>query len=99
MVNPKVAEGDKKPQLQLIPLAALEAAAGALSDGCRKYGPANWRTTGVSKSVYVGAALRHITAYYEGEEVAEDSGVHHLGHAIACLAILLDGNKYEVMEP
>jgi len=98
-VNPKVAEGDKKPQLQLIPLVALEATAGALSDGCKKYGPANWRTTGVSKSVYVGAALRHIFAYNEGELYAEDSGVHHLGHAIACLCILLDGNDKEVMEP
>lgn len=98
-MNPKVAEGDKKPQLQLIPLAALVAAAGAFSDGCNKYGPANWRTSGVSKGVYVGAALRHLLAYNEGDRIASDSGVHHLGHAIACLSILLDGEEWGVLEP
>jgi hypothetical protein len=29
-------------------------------------------------------------AWFNGEECAQDSGVHHLAHAMACLAILLD---------
>jgi hypothetical protein len=32
-------------------------------------------------------------AWFDGEEVASDSGVHHLGHAMACLAILLDAQE------
>jgi hypothetical protein len=40
--------------------------------------------------VYVDAALRHLNAWFDGEQEASDSGVHHLGHARACMAILLD---------
>jgi hypothetical protein len=62
----------------------------ALMDGARKYGPYNWRDEGVSASTYISAAERHIRAWLDGETDAADSKVHHLGHAIACLAIILD---------
>jgi hypothetical protein len=29
-------------------------------------------------------------AWLDGEDNAEDSGQHHLGHALACIAIILD---------
>ena len=35
----------------------------------------------------------HLNAWAEGEEAAPDSGVHHLGHARACLGILLDAQE------
>lgn len=90
-VNPKDAVGQKKAPLHLIPVAALAAEAGAFRDGVRKYGAANWRTTGVQASVYIAAALRHISLWYDGgEDVASDSKVKHLGHARACLGIVLD---------
>lgn len=89
--NPKSAQGAKKHSLRLFPLPAQVAACAALEDGCTKYGAANWRETGVAASVYMDAALRHMFQYFDGgEQVASDSGVHHLGHAIACLAIILD---------
>jgi hypothetical protein len=59
-------------------------------DGARKYGPYNWREEGVSAVTYVSAAMRHLRDWLDGEEEAPDSGVHHLGHAVACLAIILD---------
>jgi hypothetical protein len=40
--------------------------------------------------IYVDAAMRHLIQWIDGEEEAEDSGVHHLAHAAACCAILLD---------
>lgn len=64
--------------------------ADAFADGAQKYGPANWRVDPVSASTYVNAALRHLFSWYDGERDATDSGCHHLGHAAACLAILLD---------
>ena len=89
--NPKSVQGAKKHSLRLFPLPAQVAACAALEDGCKKYGAANWRETGVASSVYMDAALRHMFQYFDGgEQVASDSGVHHLGHAIACLAIILD---------
>jgi hypothetical protein len=68
--------------------------ADAFADGAKKYGPANWREDPVSTSTYINAAYRHILAYFDGGETsAEDSGVHHLGHAAACLGIILDAEE------
>jgi len=88
--NPKTRFGRAKPPIGLIPGPALVHMAEAFRDGAEKYGPANWRVDPVSSSTYVDAALRHLLSWYDGEEEAQDSGVHHLGHAAACLAILLD---------
>jgi hypothetical protein len=89
-VNPKDLLGAKKLSLTGMPAVAIALGNAAMADGKAKYGPYNWRDNNVISSVYVDAAMRHMLAWFEGEEVAEDSGVHHLGHAIACLAILVD---------
>lgn len=89
--NPKTAQGLKKHGLRLCPTVALLHLNAALADGVAKYGAANWREKGVPASIYVDAALRHIAQWYDGgEDVASDSKVKHLGHAMACLAIILD---------
>ena len=88
--NPKTKYGKAKPAIGLIPGPALLHIADAFGDGAQKYGPANWRVDPVSASTYINAALRHLYSWFDGEELAEDSGVHHLGHAAACLAIVLD---------
>ncbi len=88
--NPKDLVGQTKAQMHLIPPAAKIALAEALMDGAKKYQPYNWREKGVRTSVYLSACERHLMSYLDGEELAKDSGVHHLGHAMACLAILLD---------
>ncbi len=88
--NPKDLVGQTKAQLWLTPPAAKIALAEALTDGAKKYGPYNWREKGVRASVYLSAAERHILSWLDGEDNASDSGVHHLGHAMACYAILLD---------
>lgn len=88
--NPKDLVGQTKLQTWLAPRPAMIALVEALTDGAHKYGPYNWRENGVRATVYISAAERHLMAYLDGENVAEDSGVHHLGHAMACFAILLD---------
>jgi hypothetical protein len=88
--NPKTAQGAKKVPLHLVPPALTHYAAAAFADGAEKYGPYNWRESRISASTYYAAALRHMSAWWDGEEVAPDSGVHHLGHAAACIAMLLD---------
>jgi hypothetical protein len=88
--NPKDLVGQTKAQMWLIPPAAKVALAEALMDGASKYQPYNWREKGVRASVYLAAAERHAMAFLDGEDVAADSLVHHLGHAMACYAILLD---------
>lgn len=91
--NPKTAFGAKKLPLELVPPSAVAALAEAFADGAKKYGPYNWREKTISSSVYYGAALRHLAAWWDGENIAEDSGVHHLYHALACIAMVVDGSS------
>lgn len=88
--NPKSIQGSKKVDLSLFPPIGLLHGAHAMMDGARKYNAYNWRDQKIEARIYTAAAIRHILAWQEGEESAEDSGAHHLGHALACCAILLD---------
>jgi len=88
--NPKDALGCKKPPLSTLPVGPLfEAAAGMLEGAC-KYGRHNYRDSGVRVSVYYDAALRHLMAWWEGEDIDPDSGLHHVSKAIASLLVLRD---------
>lgn len=88
--NPKAAVGETKCPLHLVPPALSIGVAEALKNGADKYGEANWRESGIAAHVYMGAILRHLYAWYEGEDNAQDSGIHHLKHIGASIAILLD---------
>lgn len=88
--NPKDLIGAKKISISKLPAIGILHGAHAMMNGADKYGPYNWRDKAVQASIYVDAAMRHLTSFFEGQEIATDSGVHHLGHAIACCAILLD---------
>lgn len=88
--NPKDLVGASKIPFHLIPKTGLVEVALAMLDGALKYGRSNYRAIGVRSSIYYDAAFRHLEAWFEGEDFAPDSGVHHLGHAIACFLIILD---------
>lgn len=89
-INPKEGVGSTKPSTVHVPSTALFALGEAHADGARKYGSHNWRDAGVRVSTYLEAIQRHLAAWKEGEEVASDSGVHHLAHVMACCAIVID---------
>jgi hypothetical protein len=52
--DPKGEAGKLKPQLHLVPTAAVNAMAEALADGASRYGPWNWRGGPINASVYIG---------------------------------------------
>lgn len=87
--NPKKQYGDKKPNLALITPAMEIPLALGLMDGAGKYGPFNWRINPVETMTYIAAAKRHLGSFLEGEWLADD-GIQHLGHVMACCAIILD---------
>lgn len=87
--NPKDLQGIKKPPLHLVPPTGILHEAMAFLEGGIKYGPYNWREKAVIASIYVSACMRHIDAWWDGEEYNENM-VHHLGNARACLNIILD---------
>jgi hypothetical protein len=89
-VNPKDAVGVKKAALRFVPPALMIEASGPMADGAGKYGPFNWRDIPIENVGYIEAVFRHLFAYLDGQDNAEDSGHSHLGHAIAGLGILAD---------
>lgn len=95
--NPKDLYAARKLSLTKFPAVAVLHANHAMADGALKYGPYNWRDKAILASVYIDACKRHLDAWFDGEETAEDSGVHHLGHAIGCLGILLDAQESGTM--
>ena len=88
--NVKTAAAAGKPTLSAVPPVALLALGAAMQDGANKYGKFNWRTTAVTASVFYDALHRHLLDWYNGEDFAPDSKIHHLAHLMAGCAIILD---------
>lgn len=88
--NPKDAIGFNKLPIHLWPTTATAMGSLALLDGMLKYGRSNFRAIGVRSSIYFDAVNRHLNAWFEGEDNDPDSGLPHLAHALAGLAILVD---------
>lgn len=95
--NPKTLVGASKVPLHLVPPSAVHYLADALADGARKYGAYNWRSSPISISTYKSALQRHMDAFWDGEDLASDSGVHHVAHAMACCALILDAMSLGVL--
>jgi hypothetical protein len=92
----KDAIGDlNKPRLSLIPKRALWALGGALTYGEVHYGSHNWRK-GISISYLIDAALRHINEFNDGENIDVKSQNHHLGNAMANLAMAIELSETNV---
>ena len=76
----------------LIPVEAMAALAAILGFGARKYAPRNWEQ-GMDWSRPFNATIRHLDAWWGGEDKDKDSGKSHLWHAFTNVAFLL---TYEV---
>lgn len=78
-----------KPRPELIPPEAVMAMARAFSYGARKYSEGNWaQERGMHWSRLYGATQRHLIAWWGGDDWDPESELHHLDHALACLAML-----------
>lgn len=89
--NPKDAVGIRKWRVfSTIPMTVMWELGVALLEGARKYGRHNYRVSGVRASVYVDAAMGHISQWWEGENFDQDSGLSHITKAIASLVVLRD---------
>lgn len=86
--NPKDLIASRKVPLHLWPPSATALGAVGLLEGMLKYGRNNFREKPVHASVYVAALLRHVHDWFEGNNLTLDSGNHHIGLALANLAII-----------
>lgn len=88
----KLAEGykadEEKIRMDLIPPEAVEALATVLTFGAKKYADRNWEK-GMKWSRPFGALMRHMWAWWKGEEKDPETGYSHLWHAMCCIAFLV----------
>jgi hypothetical protein len=91
VTNPKDLMGMMKCPMSVVPQNVLALQALALLEGALKYGRHNYREAGVAGSIYFDATMRHIMAWWEGEDIDPDSGLPHVIKAIASLTVLMDG--------
>lgn len=78
-----------KPELGLVPKSLIWAIGAILTFGAKKYGAHNWRK-GLAWSRAYNATLRHLTAWWDGENLDKESGKSHLHHAACELAFLIE---------
>jgi len=74
----------------LLPPLALEETVKVLTFGAQKYERDNWQKVPDSKRRYFDAMERHIWAWKKGEIMDNESGIHHLAHAMCCLMFLYE---------
>ena len=74
----------EKPKLSLLSALWLLGVGQVLTLGAKKYSAHNWRE-GIEQSRLLSAALRHILAYQDGEDLDPETGLCHLYHASCCL--------------
>mgnify|MGYP003394458006 CR=1 FL=1 len=69
----------QKNRFDLIPPEALEQLAAVYTYGCH-YGERNWEQ-GIKWGRIFAAIMRHLWAFWRGEDVDKESGLSHLAHA------------------
>lgn len=87
-VETGIKHDDDKSRMDLISPTVMDALGKVLAHGAEKYAARNWEK-GVDFSRYYGAALRHMTAWWNGCEKDTDSGLHPLWHALCSLMFLV----------
>lgn len=95
--NPKAEIGSDKLPLHIWPATATAMGCLGMLNGLLKYGRSNYRVVGAQASTYAAAGLRHILAWFEGEECDPDDGVPHLASGLSNLAILVDARAAGVL--
>ena len=73
--------------MEFLTLEGIEPAMRALDYGAEKYEHYNYYK-GHSVNQLVAACMRHVLQFKDGEDLDPESGISHLGHAMACLLML-----------
>lgn len=78
----------EKPRYDLIPPEILHGLAVVLTYGAVKYSERNWER-GMRWGRPFGALMRHMWAWWRGEDKDPETGYSHLWHAACCVAFLI----------
>lgn len=77
-----------KDPMHLVPPDAIRAMAKVLEVGAKKYALRNWEL-GANYSVPYASLMRHLLAFWDGEDKDSESGLPHLYHVIMNAAFLV----------
>ena len=77
-----------KPRYDLLPPDVLAEVVKIMTDGAEKYGEYNW-AKGMSWSRLFAAAMRHLWAFWDRQNLDPESGSPHLAHASVNLIFLM----------
>lgn len=80
---------ENKTRLDLLPLRPLQDVGDILTLGATKYDAHNWRK-GMKWSRFYAATLRHLFAWWQGQDLDPESGKSHLAHAACNILFLLE---------
>ena len=77
-----------KGRYDLLPVLAIRRLAKHTENGALKYGDRNWER-GMNWSRPFAALMRHMWAWWRGEDRDPETGLSHLAHAGCCILFLL----------
>lgn len=83
-----VKHDSEKPRMALIPSGPLLEVGKVFTFGAKKYTDHNWRG-GINYSRILSAAMRHLLALNEREDIDQESGLKHAAHVCANMMFLL----------
>jgi len=95
--NPKSLAAKDKLKMSVVPVEALKELARVMNNGADKYGKLNWRKDGITTSTYYDAIERHLMAWFTGEDMDPDSGLHPLAHIAASCLIVMDAELHNTL--
>lgn len=82
-----------KPRWSLLPIDTIGQVVAVLEHGAKKYGDDNWRYVENGRTRYYDALMRHVDAWWRGEDNDPESGLPHLAHAACCILFLLENMR------
>lgn len=84
-----------KMRYDLVPALALDGVVTVLTYGANKYQDRNWEK-GIKWGRVFAAAMRHMWAWWRGEENDPESGISHLSHAACNIFFLIHYEKMKM---
>ena len=78
-----------KLRYSLLPRGTVAQIVQVLEFGAIKYELNNWQRVPDARTRYFDALMRHVHAWWQGEQNDPETGAHHLAHAGCCILFLL----------
>lgn len=91
-------KGVKPARFSLVPPQPMWEVARVYGYGSTKYAPRNWER-GYDWTKSIDALERHLSLFKQGQDIDDESGLHHLAHAVFhCLALIEWGRTHPELD-